>query len=94
MSQNFFKWEVIPYRQINLLSDFTQFVYSGDVIYLKHAETSGIICQDEQSQSKAIGTEDPVYVRIYKGNDNDVVTTNCLFEIELHNMKYQEAMNH
>lgn len=75
------------------LSDFENFVYSGDVIYLRHAETSGALCQDEHSQDKGrIG--DPVYVRIYKGNENDKVTTNCLFEIELHNPTYSPAVNY
>ena len=93
MSGNFFKWEVIPYRQIAHLADFDNYVYSGDVIYLRHAETSGALCQDEHSRGpNRVG--DPVYVRIYKGNENDKVTTNCLFEIEIHNGAYSPAANH
>lgn len=61
----------------------SRFIFSGDVVRLKHAETSGYLCHDDQSKKK-VG--DPVYVRIFKGTDEgDVHTTNNLFEIEAHN---------
>ena len=61
------------------------------MIYLKHGETSGILCHDEQSTKRS---GDPAYVRIYKGNDDaDIITTNNLFEIEQHNQGYSETVS-
>jgi len=83
VSQNFYKWQVINFRQMKSEKEENQFLFAQDVIYLKHGETSGILCHDEQS-AKRIG--EPAYVRIYKGNDDaDIITTNNLFEIEIHN---------
>jgi len=82
MSENFYKWRVISYRQIKDKKDAKNFLFSGEVITLKHAETGGILCYDDLSNKKH---GDPVYVRIYKGLDaKESITTNCLFEVEVH----------
>lgn len=80
-SPNFYKWQLINYRQAKP-SDNLKYIYSGDVIRLKHAETNGYLCFDDISMKK---TKNTCYVRIYKGVDaNDRTTTNNLFEIEAH----------
>ena len=67
-------------------------MFSGEVITLRHAETSGIMCYDELSHAKP---GDPAYIREYKGTDDDMkITTNCLFEIEVHDNSYgKDAIN-
>lgn len=66
-----------------------KFLFSGDVILMKHAETNGYLCYDEQSHTRA---GDPAYVRIYKGNEmsNDITAHN-LFAIETHVQGYFET---
>lgn len=81
-SQNFYKWQVLSYRQVHHPNDIKNYIFSGNVIRMKHAETSGFLCYDEISTRKP-GKN--VYVRIYKGMDeNDKYTTNNLFYIEKH----------
>ena len=88
-SQNFYKWQVVNYRQ-QKPKDVNKFIYSGDVIRLKHAETGGYLCYDDLSKKKP---GNPAYVRIFKGQDlNDQKTTNNLFEIEAHDDLKQETM--
>jgi hypothetical protein len=50
-SPNFYKWQVINYRQMQP-NELTKYIFSGDVIRLKHAETSGYLCFDELSVTK------------------------------------------
>lgn len=78
MSSNFYKWQVISYRQEkNRLDSNKHFIFSGQVITLWHAETGGVLCYDELSSKKK---GNPCYVRIFKGLDEaDKITTNCLF---------------
>jgi len=92
MSQNFSKWQVINYRQIRHAAERRRFLFSGDVISLKHAETAGLMCHDDQSYKKR---GEPVYVRIYKGNDAETenLTTHSLFEITIHKLDFQETYN-
>lgn len=91
MSQNYFKWQVVNYRQLKFPEERDRFIFSGDVISLKHAETGGLLCYDEYSK-KRLG--DPAYVRIYKGTEQtDAITTNNLFLIEMHIQDYNEIMN-
>jgi hypothetical protein len=72
------------------LSDPNKYIYSGNIVRLKHAETAGYLCYDENS-SKENGY--PCYVRIYKGqDDNDRLTTNSLFEIERHDDEKRETI--
>lgn len=57
---------------------------------LKHAETSGYLCHDEQSKKYA---GDPAYIRIFKGQDpSDEYTSSQLFEIENHKDMKQETI--
>jgi len=87
-SINFYKWQVINYRQI-VVNTENKILYSGDVIRLKHAETNGYLCYDEISNRKPAKN---VYVRIYRGlDDNDKITTNSLFEIEAHLSNRQQT---
>ena len=80
-SPNFYKWQLINYRQAKP-QDIPKYIYSGDIIRLKHAETNGFLCFDDISVKKPAKH---VYVRIYKGTDMlDKTTTNNLFEIEAH----------
>ena len=83
MSDNFYKWKVLSYRQsMKDQREVHNFLQSGEVITIRHAETSGILCYDELSHAR-LG--DPAYVREYRGTESDMkVTTNCLFEIEIH----------
>lgn len=63
---NFYKWQVMNYRQVE--TDETamdKFIFSGDVISLKHAETTGRLCYDEISHKK----NGSIFARIYKGQD-------------------------
>lgn len=77
VSPNFYKWQVICYRQVQQPKHINKFIFSGDVITLKHAETNGYLCYDEFSASR-VG--DPVYVRVYKGQDPDnTLTSHNLF---------------
>jgi hypothetical protein len=62
-SSNFFKWQVVPYRQFTRLQR-QKFIFSGDLVRLKHAETAGYLCHDDMNQDQP---GDPVYVRVYKG---------------------------
>lgn len=64
MSSNYYKWQVISYRQIKNNQDFIRYLYVRNVITLTHAETGGILCYDELS-AKRVGN--PCYVRIFKG---------------------------
>ena len=90
MSQNYYKWQVINYRQIKNYKENLRFIFSGEVICLKHAETGGFLSHDEFSAKKRM---DPAYVRIYKGtNENDSITTNNLFSIEVHHPEYSDIM--
>ena len=71
-------------------NEVKKYLFSGDVIMLKHAETAGYLCFDDQSAKRA---GEPMYVRIYKGSDDsDIVTTNNLFEIEQHNSLYNDTV--
>ena len=79
MSQNFAKWQIINYRQYKSKNEYKRLLFSGDVISLKHAETAGLLCYDEQSEKRK---GEPLYVRIFKGNDEmENLTTHSLFEI-------------
>mmetsp|Transcript_11844 Transcript_11844/g.18232 ORF Transcript_11844/g.18232 Transcript_11844/m.18232 type:complete len:136 (-) Transcript_11844:278-685(-) len=90
-SQNYYKWQVVYYRHIKMEKERDKFIFSGDVILLKHAETNGCLCYDEQSAKRP---GDPTYVRIYKGSEeNDIITTNNLFEIEMHCQDYMETVS-
>jgi hypothetical protein len=81
MSQNFYKWQVVCYRQYKHQFE-SQFIFSGEVISLKHAESSGYLCFDESSL-KFPGKQ--AFLRSYKGQDeSDIISTNSLFEIEYH----------
>lgn len=91
MSQNFYKWQLINYRQIKSEKEAQQFILSGEVICLKHAETSGMLCYDENSKKR---NGKPAYVRMYKGQDEtDKITSNCMFEIEMHNPNYTSTVS-
>lgn len=83
VSPNYYKWQVISYKQINSSKDNERFIFSQDVICLKHGETQGLLSHDDLSTKR---DGDPAYVRIYKGVDeSDKYTTHNLFEIEFHN---------
>lgn len=83
-SENFYKWQVINYRQ-QQPKDLPKFIFSGDILRLKHAETQGYLAFDDISLKKPAKN---AYVRIYKGQDeNDIHTVNNLFEIEAHEDK-------
>lgn len=59
-------------------------LHGGDVIRLKHAESGGYICVDDEL--RAPNGERKAYIRIYKGEDDlEFLTSNSLFEIELDN---------
>ena len=91
MSQNFAKWQVINYRQYKGESEIKRLLFSGDVVSLKHAETAGLLCYDEQSEKRK---GNPLYVRIFKGSDEmENLTTHSLFEIQIHHIDYQETFD-
>lgn len=91
MSPNFSKWQVINYRQYKSQNEHLRLLYSGDVISLKHAETAGLLCYDEQSEKRP---GNPVYVRIFKGQEvMENLTTHSLFEVQIHNLQYNETFN-
>lgn len=61
------KLQIIPYRQFtNPKESFL--LHGGDVIRLKHAESGGYICVDDELKSP--NGERKAYVRIYKGEDD------------------------
>ena len=47
MSQNYYKWQVIYYRSLKSDKERDKYIYSGDVIIMKHAETNGCLCHDD-----------------------------------------------
>lgn len=61
-------------------------MFSGNVIHLKHAESGGFICIDDEAK---LNTGEPqAYLRIYTGaqtgeDAEEQMSTNSLFEIEI-----------
>lgn len=89
ISQNYYKWQVLNYRQLSTPKELERTIYSGDVIALRHAESGGRVCHDDQSVKR----EDQVYVRIYKaGDDSENLTTNNLFEVQQYYADEQETV--
>jgi len=71
----------LPYRTICKPKE-SFLIHGGDVVRLKHAESGGYICVDDEF--KAANGERKAYIRIFKGEDDmEQLSTNCLFEIEL-----------
>lgn len=80
---------MVTYRQFTRYQR-KNFIFSGDLVRLKHAETAGYLCHDDVSKEQ---DGEPIYVRVYKGQDEqDRFTTNNLFEIELHSDFKQETV--
>lgn len=59
----FYKWQVLPYRNIPV-KDPQNYIFSGDIVRLKHAETTGYLSHDEESRSL---NGEAAYVRIFRG---------------------------
>jgi len=74
-------WEIQRYREFTKkLSERPRILYSGQVIRLKHAESGGFICIDDECQVP-LTTEPQGYLRIYTGssnrdNDDEAMTSN------------------
>lgn len=80
------KWQVFPYRQFYEEKITNRLVFGGSVVRLKHAESGGYICIDDEG--KLPTGELQAYLRIYTGsstgeNADEQVSTNSLFEIEI-----------
>lgn len=81
-------WEIQRYREFTKkLSERPRILYSGQVIRLKHAESGGFICIDDECKVP-LTTEPQGYLRIYTGssnrdNDDEAMTSNQLFQVEL-----------
>jgi hypothetical protein len=74
---------MVNYRKYKGPKEKQEFLFSGDVITLRHAETGGLLCNDQEISSKEV--HDPCYVRIYKGkSEPEKLKSDNLFEVELH----------
>lgn len=61
-------------------------IYAGNVIRLKHAESGGFICVDDEG--KLSTGEQQAYLRVYTGpmtgeDADEQLSTNQLFELDL-----------
>jgi hypothetical protein len=60
------KWQVFPYRQFYEEKITNRLVFGGSVVRLKHAESGGYICIDDEGK---LPTGDlQAYLRIYTGS--------------------------
>ena len=80
------KWQVIPYRQFLDDKYAARLIFGGSVIRLKHAESGGYICIDDEG--KLPTGDQQAYLRIYTGpqtgeDADEQVSTNSLFEVEI-----------
>lgn len=80
------KWQIFPYRQYEDEKISSRMIYGGSVLRLKHAESGGYICIDDDSKT-ADGQYSP-YLRIYIGSQigddaEEQLNSNSLFEIEI-----------
>lgn len=82
------KWEIYPYRQyVSELQSRLRLIYAGQVIRLKHAESGGYVCVDDEGRIPTTN-EPQAYLRIYNGsqtgeNSDEQTSTNSLFEVEI-----------
>jgi hypothetical protein len=78
-------WQIFPYRQFQDERVAGRLIFGGNVVRLKHAESGGYICLDDEGKLASGDTQG--YLRIYTGaqtgeNADEHTSTNCLFEIE------------
>lgn len=77
------KWQIFPYRQFQDERLTGRLIFAGNVIRLKHAESGGFICIDDDGKLSTGETQ--AYLRIYSGpqtgeDADEQMSTNSLFE--------------
>ena len=80
VSQNYEKWTIKAYRHTDILAHEEYYLYGGDIVRIKHAESGGYLTVEDK---KADQEQSEAYIRIHSEPDNDNSTTyHQLFEIE------------
>ena len=87
---NYEKWSIQVYKHTDTPANEDKYLFGGDVVRIKHAESGGFITFDDRRVNKNGQVE--AYIRIQNEPDSDNHTTyNQLFEIEKSNDKMEES---